>query len=268
MTLIISWIGVDNKKDGNKVASLYIASDSRYTWKNVGGYDYGIKVFGAVNFPEIFGFCGDVLFPSIIISQLISHIDNGVFFKSTDDFKIKSEKVQKFITDNLKLHPLKEYDLSFTILYGSRVGKEFHLGKFEFKPKREVVERKILDLPTISSKVFSGGSGAKEFDKQWLQYENSKHNEHGTSRGVYQCLVKTIKNINDPFTGGAPQIIGLYRIRNSILFGSVLNEKLYIYGKECVEIVNSGNIEWRNENFERTNPETKKIIDGAQRQPS
>ena len=56
MTLLISWIGVDDKKEGKSVASLYVASDSRYNWGNSDVYDYGIKVFGSSRYPEIFGY--------------------------------------------------------------------------------------------------------------------------------------------------------------------------------------------------------------------
>jgi len=77
-----------------------------------------------------------------------------------------------------------------------------------------------------------------------------------------------LKNIKDPRTGGLPQIVGLYRNRNARLFGIVEEEKKYIYGKESSEDINSTSIEWRNGNFERMNPETLKILEGAQRQPS
>src|SRR5680860_817318 len=82
MTLIISWVGVDDNKEGKKPASLYIASDSRYSWGNSAKYDYGIKVFGSSRFPEIFGFCGDVLIPSIILGQLLPQIDLIIIFKN------------------------------------------------------------------------------------------------------------------------------------------------------------------------------------------
>ncbi len=59
MTLIISWIGVDDKKTGKEISSLYIASDSRYSTGPKTKFDYGIKVFGSSKYPEIFGFCGD-----------------------------------------------------------------------------------------------------------------------------------------------------------------------------------------------------------------
>ncbi|MFS4446546.1 hypothetical protein [Maribacter sp. 2307UL18-2] len=78
MTLIISWIGVDDNKEGKKPASLYIASDSGYSWRTSTKYDYGIKVFGSSRFPEIFAFCGDVLLPSIILGQLLPQIDSGI----------------------------------------------------------------------------------------------------------------------------------------------------------------------------------------------
>ena len=41
-----------------------------------------------------------------------------------------------------------------------------------------------------------------------------------------------------------------------------------MYGKESSEDIKSEKIEWRNENFERMNPNTLKILEGAQRQPS
>lgn len=120
-----------------------------------------------------------------------------------------------------------------------------------------------IELPRISTRVFSGGSGKKEFDYNW-KWESEKHNNYRTSRGVYHCMDKTLKEIKDPQTGGLLQIVGLYRNKNARIFGIVDNDKKYIYGKESVEKINSERIEWRNENFERINPKTLKIVDGAQ----
>jgi len=125
-----------------------------------------------------------------------------------------------------------------------------------------------IALPQISTKIYSGGSGKVEFDNNWINWEREKHNDYRTSRGVYHCLYQTLKEIKDPSTGGLPQIVGLFRNKNTKLFGIVEDDKKYVYGKESSESINSESIEWRNENFERTNPETLKIFDGAQRQPS
>jgi len=267
MTLIISWIGVDDKKEGKEISSIYIASDSRYTWGNAGKFDYGIKVFGSSKYPEIFGFCGDVLFPSIILGQLIPQIDNGLLLNDHDSCNTKNEIISGYIKTSFDTYPRGFLAGTFTILHGTRDGKVFKLFKTSFSPETGIKNEEI-ELPKISKKVYSGGSGKTEFDKNWEEWEKEKHNNFRTSRGVYHCLHQTLKSIKDPQTGGLPQIVGLYRNKNSRLFGIVENDKKYIYGKESSENINSTTIEWRNENFERMNPETLKILEGAQRQPS
>lgn len=267
MTLIVSWIGVDDKKDGKKIASIYISSDSRYTWGDTGKYDYGIKVFGSTKFPEIFGFCGDVLFPSIILGQIIPQIDNGILLDSSDNSETKSNKIFSYIKTSLEKYPKNFIGDSFTILHGTRFEKTFRLFKFFWETGRQLRKEEVL-LGNTSTKVFSGGSGAKEFDENWLKWESERHNNYRTSRAVYHCLYKSLKEIKDPRTGGLPQIVGLFRNKNSRLFGIVEDGKKYIFGKESSEDINSTSIEWRNGNFERMNPETLKIFEGAQRQPS
>lgn len=266
MTLITSWIGVDDKKEGKSIASIYIASDSRYTWGNAEKYDYGIKVFGSTRYPEIFGFCGDVLFPSIVFGQMIPQIDSGLILNDTDSGEIKNRKVFDFINSSLESYPKGYLSGTFTLLHATRINKEFKCYKTSYNSNKKLINKEII-LPRFSTKIFSGGSGKDEFDANLLIWESQRHNDHRTSRGVYHCLVKTLKEIKDPNTGGLPQIVGLYRNKNSRLFGIIEDEKKYIYGKVSSEDINSTRVEWRNENFERMNPETLKIIEGAQRQP-
>ena len=66
----------------------YIASDSRITWGNNDIFDYCKKVFTCKQFPEIFGYCGDVLFPSIVLSQIaemISCIEHHIQYPFTEN---------------------------------------------------------------------------------------------------------------------------------------------------------------------------------------
>jgi hypothetical protein len=266
MTLLISWIGVDEKKEGKSIASLYIASDSRYSWGKQNTYDYGTKVFGATNFPDIFGFCGDVLFPFNVLGQLIPQIDSGLIFNDTDDPTIKNKKVFDFIKSSLTTYPINQTSGSFTILHGTRVKKDFHCFKTHYSSITGLINDEIK-LPLVSKKIYSAGSGKSEFDDNYLKWESDKHNDYRTSRGVYHCLYDTLTNIKDPGSGGLPQIVGLYREKNSKLFGIIEEDKKYVLGKESSESINSTKIEWRNENFERIDPETLKLIEGAQRQP-
>lgn len=267
MTLIVSWIGVDDKKDGKSIASIYFASDSRYSWGNEGKYDYGIKVFGSSRHPEIFGFCGDVLFPSIVLGQMISQIDLGLLIQDADSGELKNKKVFNFIKSSFEKYPKDKIVETFTILHATRINKNFKCYRTFYNSDKKL-DNKEIELPNISTKIYCGGSGESDFNKNWLEWNKSKHNNFRTSRGVYHCLNKTLRETKDPKTGGLPQIVGLYRNKNARLFGIIANNKKYIYGKESFDDINSTKIEWRNENFERMNPETLKILEGAQRQPS
>lgn len=267
MTLIVAWIGADDKKNGKEISSLYFASDSRYSSSSTTKFDYGIKVFGASSFPEIFSFCGDVLFPSIVLGQIIPQIDTGILLNETDNCDKKNNKIFNYIKTSLESYPDTFLGDSFTILHGTRYQKTFKLFRFVYT-KNLGVRSTEVPLGNISTKVYSDGSGATEFNKNWSNiWDNPKHNDFGTSRAIYHCLHKTLEEIKDPSTGGLSQVIGLYRIKNSRLFGIVKDNNKYIYGKLSNEDINSEKIEWRNQNFERIDPETLKIIEGAQKQP-
>lgn len=267
MTLLVSWIGVDDKKDGKSVASLYIASDSRYSWGNGDVYNNGIKVFGSNRYPEIFGFCGDVQFCTIVLPQLISEIDSGILLQSGDDIATKNYKIKTYIENSLNNYPKQQIVRSFNILHATRVIKEFSCYQILYTPGNGV-NCEIVELPRISTKIFGCGTGNSEFDSNWSKWTSKSHNNYRTSRAVYHCLVYTLKNIRDKASGGLPQIVGLYRQGNAKIFGIIDSEKAYIYGREVSPRTNLVNIEWRNENFERVNPQTLKLFDGAQRQPS
>lgn len=93
MTSLISWIGIDQRGP----ASVYIASDSRITWSNGAEWDFARKVFASRTTPQLFGYCGDVAFPSQVLGQLISLIDSGQAVPMTES----SEERLRYVTDVL-----------------------------------------------------------------------------------------------------------------------------------------------------------------------
>lgn len=93
MTLIASFIGVDCKFPKPKPASIYIVSDSRISWGEKAKFDNGRKVFGCKNSPDIFGYCGDVLFPSIVLNQIADIADQGLLFEPNWTCKEKFQAV-------------------------------------------------------------------------------------------------------------------------------------------------------------------------------
>lgn len=105
MTLIASWVSADNKPEGLVPSALYIGADSQYTWPDGRNYGFGQKTFCCINSPEIFGFCGDVLFPLNTINQLVALIDSSCFFKPDDSAEVKAGIVFDFIHDAFVNYP-------------------------------------------------------------------------------------------------------------------------------------------------------------------
>ena len=67
MTLVVSWIG----KDSHGYTSAYIASDSRVSWSGTDKYDDPYKKpYFSKRFPDIVGYCEDVLFPTLVLQSI------------------------------------------------------------------------------------------------------------------------------------------------------------------------------------------------------
>lgn len=268
MTLLAAWVGVDTKKDVPKVASIYFATDSRISWSSGDNFDGSTKSFGMTNHPDIFAFCGDVLFPTIIIPQIIQHADKMMLYPKDCTVEEKFEIIKAKIAESIKQYPNSQTAGLFTILYATRDNKKnFHCYRIDWSVKNGLSGKK-LKLPTQSNIVEVLGSGAAEFSGNFGRfYNNPKYNNYGTSRTVYHCFTETLDDIKDPKCGGAPQIVGLYRINNAINFGIVNGDKIFLGGSEIIKPKSDIFVEWRNENFERVDPQTMKILSSAQRQP-
>ena len=269
MTMLASWIGVDT----HGPTSAYIISDSRISWSDRIKFDHGKKVFASKNYPELFGYAGDVLFPSIVIQQILEMIDNDVLFNRDTPCHEKNKIIFDKISYELNKYPIQCSKKSFQILHITRdtlVSK----GKYpQFKANilcfdNDIWRRDEILIPTESGILCVMGSGKKEFFENYDKYQSSSNKN--TSRNVVHCFIDTLKNIHDPYCGGAPQLIGIYRKPDSSAkyFGIIYNAKRYFAGSEVPGGSNYNNIDWRNENFEICDGENKKIIAGAERQPN
>ena len=110
------------------------------------------------------------------------------------------------------------------------------------------------------------GSGKKEFLDKYKLYSESINKK--TSRAVFHCFTDTLSNIHDNNCGGAPQLVGLYRIGNANFFGIIQNKKRYLHGLQIDNLFNLNNVDWRNELFEICDGQTMKRKDNAQSQPN
>lgn len=269
MTLLVSWTGVDT----HGTASAYIVADSRISWSNLAKFDHGRKVFAFRRSPDILGYCGDVVFPTIVLSQIIEMADRGLLFSATSSCKERFEAINEKLAQQFKRYPrmVKEIpDTTLQVLHISRDQTDnykFACWMIEWNLINGWRGRNIA-LPTSSDVLFSLGSGANEFNKNFKdRYE--KGPDKGTSRCVFHCFCDTLLNIKDKKCGGAPQLVGLYRKPNSpgIAYGVIQNKRRTFLGAPINKNVDLKGVEWRNDLFERCDGYTMKKLESAQSQP-
>jgi len=266
MTLLASWISVDSRKP----SSIYIMSDSRISWSNRAKFDYGKKVFGCKNSPDIFGYCGDVLFPLIILSQITDLADQGLLFKDEYSCEQKSQAVIIRLVESFKNYPKEVENITadnLIIIHCSRnIDNDFYCMKMQWTKRSNNWTGQKVDFQNYSDKLFVVGKGSSEFIEKYKRFWESENKK--TSRALFHCFIDTLTNIKDKSCGGAPQLVGLYRIKNARNYGIIYNNKRYFQGVQIDKLNNFDNVEWRNELFEICDGNTMKIKKNAHKQPN
>lgn len=268
MTLLVSWVGIDT----HGASSLYIVSDSRISWGDKTRFEYGRKVFAFSKWPDILGYSGDVLFPSIVINQIIELGDAGLLFLEKYSCKEKFQAIVKKLNDQFAQYPklvskLEENKIS--IIHASRDNSDKNkvfCHKLSWT-KAHGWKGEEINVAGKSRVLFVLGCGANEFEINYKRYENGQN--AGTSRNVFHCFCDTLKNTTDPFVGGAPQLVGIYRKPGSsaMNFGVLYQGARHFLGAKVDNVATFDTVEWRNENFERCDGNTTKKLANAQSQP-
>ena len=269
MTLLVAWVGVDT----HGPASMYIASDSRISWEPGVNFDQGRKVFAFSNHPDILGYCGDVLFPSIALNQIVQLADAGLLFKDGFTAKEKFQAIVKKLNHLCAAYPKLHSGLaanSLQIIHASREisnNKQFFCHSISWS-KVDGWKGKAVEFPQQSDILFALGSGSPEFKHNYQRYQSGPNKS--TSRNVFHCFCDTLNNITDKQVGGAPQIVGLYRKPDSIAvnFGVIYMRSRHFLGARIDDLKDlSTNVEWRNENFELCDGNSMAKLEKAQTQP-
>jgi hypothetical protein len=262
MTLLLSWVG----KDSRKISSFYIASDSRISWLNGKSYDYGRKVFAFANSPDIMGYCGDVLYPTTVLNQVLDMDRENILFEPEMSNKERSSLLYDEVRKKFESYPsATNMRDACEIIHVSRSGEtDFICNAFRWSRKSgwSLVP---YEVPDASDKVIVLGSGADEYRERYYEYYRGLNGK--TSRALFQSLTHSLLKIKDLQCGGPPQLVGLYNCFNGKNFGVIYEGKRYFLGREVDSSENIRNIEWRNELFERCDGYTMKTLNGAQRQP-
>lgn len=143
MTSLVSWVGIDQRGP----SSVYFASDSRITWGGGDTWSHGRKLFAARKYPHIFGYCGDVLFPTQSLGQIVELIDAGLIFEAKDGIDVCTERIISILDSAFRTYPSagkKRFDLLYCMREGQGVSAPFHVRRIAFipgdQPRLDVVE--------------------------------------------------------------------------------------------------------------------------------
>jgi hypothetical protein len=219
---------------------------TRATW------DLARKLFASRQYPELLGYFGDVLFPSQILGQAIELIDAGLLFAPDAAPATKFKAISSMVRGSFSAYP-KEQGRHFSIVYCTREGAGmdcvFHTVALAWTPGTGWSEAWI-DIPHVSGiiKAFASGERAvQKWNSRWL-----KTSEGSTSRAVFGAFCDSLFSGDDSFTGGAPQLIGLYRKAAAQTVGVIYRGRRYLYGSPVGDElrIENGGVAWRNELFE------------------
>ena len=260
MTSLIGWIAVDSRGP----ASIYLASDSRISWGSENVWDCGRKLFASRKYPEILGYCGDVLFPTQVLGQIIDLIDNELCLDLFDTPDVKRNKIFKIIMDSFSGYPA-DVAKEFTVVYCTRendgMNSSFNLSTLNWS--KSSWSEQWLPLPTESGVITTLGSGTA-FISKW--YDRWSHTtEKRTSRSVFSAFCDSIQSGDDKNTGGAPQLVGIYRKGSAESFGIMYKNQRFLLGLPIEGSNKCESVEWRNCIFERCDWRNMERLEGSQK---
>ncbi len=264
MTTILCWLSVDSRGP----SSIYIVEDSRITWGSISArWDSGRKVF-ACRTADIFGYCGDVLYPSLLLGQLGDLIDRGALWDQHADAAARHATIFEYLKASLEnRHHAPEH--GFTIIHGARDGdrlaSSFYAWKISYDASRQDWSDDSIPVgaPKKSTVLLKLGSGHQALDREIEAWNASP--QGGTARSLFTAFCDSLENEGDPLSGGVPQIVSLDRRGGGKLIGYIVNETRYLYGLPIQPLPELTNLDWVDPLFQRLSPDTLKLLPNAQR---
>lgn len=263
MTTTLAWISYQNEKP----VALSFASDSRLSWPGTPGvWDSGRKIFWARNSPDIFGFAGDVVTQSNVVSQVCDIFDcsvsmladlsgaerHGIFVKLLESAVNELKGVS--VTGINVLHGMRDCEGKDSKFRLWRTGRDIKSDCwFDQELQFEIYGQKnTLDEP---GPFFCAGSGASKYRDRWL----IRRQEAGdTSRSFFRALVDVIQGNDDPQTGGCAQVASLGLSGQAKPVGIRVGGQSWIAGLRLGAEPLGQELEWRDEDFRFLNATTLK----------
>jgi hypothetical protein len=263
MTTLIAWVSVD----GIGPSAAYLASDSRITWGPNRRWDSGRKLFASSTSPDLFGYSGEAFFPSQALSQALDLADRSILWSPLTRPDDRHIALLRFLqTAYRRRHNAPEFD--FSIVHAARgEGREFQIWRIDYSGSRRTWDDIPIDMSPVathSNLLLALGSGANNFMVDMRRWKDSA--QGNTSRAIFSAFCDALKAGRDPLSGGEPQIVGLTLRGAGQIFGFCTEDEAYLFGSPVAQGDVLSSLEWRDALFQRIDPTTLKLVEGAQRQ--
>jgi hypothetical protein len=240
MTTLVCWCGIDPRG----ASSLYLVTDSRFSWSNGAQWNFGRKLAIRPQYNEILAFAGDV---TLCHSLFLSLPETPL----SDDF------LHAALMQMSKGYQAKDLQGTAVVLarrIGAGMGSAFSVTSHEYLSN--AWQLVVRDLHMLHSDIVcaygSGSPYAVAEVKRWMNQDVSGR----TSRSVFSGFCDALRSGSDPKSGGVPQLAGIFRGEPAQEIGIVWSERLYRAGREVTGDVDPV-LRWRNDLFELCDPRIK-----------
>ena len=268
MTTLKSWVSyTDTGERPDLPRAIYLASDSRITWGGASRrWEAGRKVFVPNVEPHLFGFCGDVVLPALLIGQLVSSIDAGVLFSAGASADDRHDAVLRAVERAVGC-AISTPTIDFVIHHLQRQhawpNTSFRAWSISYSASRRTCTSQQIAIPPTTAVVGAFGSGqpsAQAHHDLW-----QKSDAGGRSRAILASFCDSIKSGEDPLSGGPPQLAALYTKGPPVQIGMYVDGSRYINGLQVDVGPNLLNAEWRDCLGQVVDPQTGDAAQGTRR---
>ena len=221
----------------------------------------------ATNSADIFGYCGEVLFPSLVLSQLGDLIDRDLLWPSGCGAQNRHSKILEYLKTSFeRRHNAPNHD--FTIIHcardGDRLASRFYAWRIDYHALNKSWGDAAIDASHDgkSRLLVALGSGKKPLEEEIGRWNDTP--QGGTARAIFSAFCDALEAGEDPLSGGMPQLVSLDRRTGGKMLGFVSGGVRYIHGLPIEQLPTLGNMEWVDRLFQRISPDTLKLLSGAQ----
>ncbi|HEP8974296.1 TPA: hypothetical protein VDU83_006725 [Pseudomonas aeruginosa] len=206
----------------------------------------------------------------VLLRRTASRIGIAYLFERTDSAPARMEKVRQVIGMAWDTYPDSQKDKT-QIVHVSRseegVGCKFFYQEHILDPLAlGILSSAMATAPSgeISKPLLFGGTGGGSVENS-IESWNRRYKSRHTSRAMFAAFCESILSDEDPHSGGAPQLVGLYRIGAGRSFGVIWNNARYFDGQKTLSKASKDNVAWRNDTFEVVDQSKKKRLPGTSR---